>query len=72
MLRKCAWCNRAMGQVAPFNDSAITHTICLLCSTQMLDEPCQADTSPMSQSFSLDSEMLFCHSGVSGLSLCPG
>ena len=37
MRRKCAWCDRDLGPVAPFDNAAITHTICVLCSARLLN-----------------------------------
>jgi hypothetical protein len=36
MLSRCAWCNTDQGAVAPFDDKAVTHTICVACSLRIL------------------------------------
>ena len=38
MILRCDWCGATMGQVAPFDDMAPTHGICLACLDVLHDE----------------------------------
>lgn len=33
---QCAWCKLDMGSKPPYNDMAVSHTICSSCSVKML------------------------------------
>lgn len=37
MIRQCAWCGSVMGRAAPFEDGAVTHSICPPCYALLLD-----------------------------------
>jgi hypothetical protein len=37
MHSKCAWCNTEQEEVAPLDNEAVTHTICLACSLKVLN-----------------------------------
>jgi hypothetical protein len=36
MTRECAWCRECLGQVAPLEDSRLTHGICAACGRRLL------------------------------------
>jgi hypothetical protein len=49
MIRRCAWCDSTLGEVAPPEIQTITHGICLPCAEVMLASACHASehTEPM-------------------------
>ena len=38
VVRKCAWCERVIGEKPPFDDTSITHTICHRCYREVLKD----------------------------------
>jgi len=36
MIRRCAWCERLLGQTPPLEDPAVTHSVCPTCSAELL------------------------------------
>ena len=36
MIRRCAWCDRDLGEIAPFGDQSVTHGICPECYAEEL------------------------------------
>jgi hypothetical protein len=38
MIVQCGWCKELLGEKAPLNDTAVTHSICECCQKKLLAE----------------------------------